>query len=249
MSDFNNINYVIEIREFAAALRKVDSTRATAEALETVLTFFQNLWRTDGSVYTRRGIPIPLPKQRGLQPRGCIVGYSEINFLFKLGESFELDKIPERSEFQVKVEGHLEAENDFITLQDHWRVDSHCFPPEPMPKEPHPYIHFQRGGHALDDFAAQAGFTPSSDMALKSPCFASMQSPGPRVPFLPHCPILAIDFVIGQHDGDLWNRLRAIPDYHSVIKRSQNRLWKPFLEALTTQSSVAKKWIGPAFIG
>ncbi|MFG6666049.1 hypothetical protein ACGK9R_02970 [Halomonas sp. HNIBRBA4712] len=228
MSDFNDVNYIIEIREFAMALRKIDSTRPTAEALETVLSFFHGLWRTSNRIYTQRGISIPIPKPRGLQPRGCIVEYSEINFNFKLGESFELDKIPELSEFQVKVEGYLETENDFITLQDHWRVDSHCFPPEPMPKEPHPYIHFQRGGHAQDEFAAQIGYTPNDKLELKTPCYALMQTPGPRIPFLPHCPILAIDFVIGQHDGDLWKRLRAIPDYHSVIKRSQNRLWRPF---------------------
>jgi hypothetical protein len=130
-------------------------------------------------------------------------------------------------------------------LEDHWRVDTHledifkC-------KEPHARVHFQRGGHAQDGFTGRPRAIPGDDLP-KHPngqWISLLQSSGPRVPFLPVCPIIAIDYVIGQHDGLIHARLRADPDYAGIVARAQSRLWNPFFEGLAASPANVKAWLG-----
>jgi hypothetical protein len=55
--------------------------------------------------------------------------------------------------------------------------------------------------------------------------------------------MLAIDFVIGQHDGDVWDRLRGLAEYRSIIKHAQDRLWIPFFDALALDG-FRRRWLG-----
>jgi hypothetical protein len=61
------------------------------------------------------------------------------------------------------------------------------------------------------------------------------------------CPILAIDFAISQHDGGVWRRLRAVPEYLGIVEKAQLRLWTPFFDALTSRQG-RRRWIGPLII-
>lgn len=230
-------------------LERCSATERTASDLQAVLAFFRRSWKAEKKVDTKGvGIYLPPPKVKGLFPRLSCIDEAAINFTFILGDKFDSDHLPKIADFQVKVTGSLTSDNCIVQLEDHWRVDSHDFP-NPPPREPHPYIHFQRGGHALEAFASQAYFVPGNDLPAMQKDFwkASMQSPGPRIPFPPHCPILAIDYVIGQHDGDVWNTLRSYPEYREVIRQSQVRLWNPFFDGLAKQS-VRERWMGPIFI-
>jgi hypothetical protein len=74
-----------------------------------------------------------------------------------------------------------------------------------------------------------------------------LQSPGPRIPLLPMCPILAIDFAIGQHDGLVWRRLRGVPEYLRIVQNAQMRLWAPFFDALSSPDT-RRRWVGPFLI-
>jgi hypothetical protein len=166
--------------------------------------------------------------------------------VFHLGDQIEIRKMPARAEFQVRVTGAASFRHCIVELEDHWRVDTHAFPEEPPPREPHPFIHFQRGGHAQDAFSGKPNFVPGHDLPAKQDDLwrSLLQSPSPRIPFPPLCPLLAIDFAIGQHDGTVWQQLRARPEYLTVIQSAQARLWDPFFSALA-EPTVRRRWIGP----
>ncbi|MES3676972.1 hypothetical protein QC589_13525 [Halomonas elongata] len=238
-----------DISEFSKALRTSQSTVKTADALSELSSYFNSTWRSSQKVKTAsRGVPIPPPKKKGLHPRGSDVEKAEINFFFELGDYFENDYMPYRSDFQVKVEGVLPLEDGFVFLEDHWRVDSHIFQDDPPPREPHPYFHFQRGGHAQEDLAQGDNFVPGSSLdKVPGDWCALMQGPCPRIPFPPHCPILAIDFAIGQHNGDVWRRLRGTPEYREIVKKAQDRLWTPFFDGLANRD-FREKWMGPVLL-
>lgn len=235
--------------EFATQLSQEVTTQPTANGLFTVLGHLTQTWSARREMTVSHGIPLPCPRKKGLHPHNSDVVDAEIRFAFELGRNWDVDHLPHRADFQVKVLGKLELNNCVIDLEDHWRVDSHTFPTDPPPHEPHPYFHFQRGGHAQDAFAAQAGFVPGSDLdnVVTTDWKGLLQTPGPRVPFAPHCPILAIDFSIGQHDGAVWRRLRALPEYRNIIGRAQERLWAPFFAGLT-DIKVRARWMGPVFV-
>ncbi|WP_146022609.1 MULTISPECIES: hypothetical protein [unclassified Pseudomonas] len=259
-------DFIGDIESLAEELYKIPETERTASALYGFTHYFRISWENHRTISTEgNGILIPPPRKKALFPRLSSAEEAEINFLFTLGEDFKNTSIPKRSDFQVKVDGFLDLGHSIVQLQDHWRVDSHDFdganhennvdadkidePDSSDPIEPHPYIHFQRGGHAQDSYASHAHFIPGDALPAKQDdCWVGlMQAPGPRIPFLPHCPILAIDYVIGQHDGLVWSRLRSLPGYRLIIQKSQARLWTPFFEALNRQD-IRERWIGPVFI-
>jgi hypothetical protein len=61
------------------------------------------------------------------------------------------------------------------------------------------------------------------------------------------CPILAIDFAIGEHNGLIWRRLRGTPEYANFIRHAQKRLWKPFFDALADEKQ-RRFWLGPVLL-
>lgn len=239
-----------DFEELANALYSLEETTRTADSLRLIAGYIGASWRTQGIAKSGpSGIDIPLPRKKALHPRLCNVQRATMHFEFELGGEFDEFRIPKRADFQICVDGFLEVKNSIVELQDHWRVDSHTFVNPEDAKEPHPYFHFQRGGHAQEAFANHESFVPGTSLPdnLQASWRGLMQSPGPRIPMIPHCPILAIDFAIGQHDGGVWHRLRNIQLYREIIKRAQERLWSPFFQALS-QPKLRDRYFGPVFI-
>jgi hypothetical protein len=237
-----------ELAALAAVLLKFEATERTGQTLIVIQGALENSWRQNRSMSCLdNGIPLPPPRAQGLHPAGCVVEEAEIRFHFVLGDDVSTSRLPARADFQVCVTGHADYGHCVVRLEDHWRVDTHVF--DGVPKEPHPFIHFQRGGHSQDGFAASDGFVPGPGLPGRPETFwlSLMQSPGPRVPFPPLCPILSIDFVIGQHDGTVWTQLRSNPEYDQIVRSAQARLWNPFFEGLAN-ADLRRRWLGPIVI-
>lgn len=234
-----------ELCNLARVLLRHAETERTGIALLGMEQAFSFDWKNRRLLTSNISFPIPPPRNKALHPHGCTVTDAELKFIFVLGNNIESVLIPEQSDFQVKVIGHAEYDVALVELEDHWRVDTHIHTDGPPPNEPHALVHFQRGGHAQDSFASGPNFLPGMNLpALKDGIWASLfQSPGPRVPFPPFCPILALDFTIGQHDGLLLNKLRSEPEYQEIIHRAQTRLWLPFFNGLAQQAN-RKRWLG-----
>lgn len=240
-----------ELKRLSEALAQVPATESTANSIYTGLGRFRHEWATKLQV---RGdaLSLPVPRNQGLHPTGCEIhaAYLDFQFEWKDGEF-----VPWRAEYQVRVEGWLAADDALFELQDHWRLDTDMYAPSRKnaededsnpSKEPHPLFHFQRGGHALNAFAA-TGFLPGAPCTVAGEWKGLMQSPGPRVPVLPLDPILAIDFCLSQNDGTTWQKLRNLPEYLSVIEDAQIRLWEPFFAKLGDQA-FRRSWFGPSLL-
>lgn len=253
-----------ELSIFADQLGKRRETERTAEALYALHEQFKRDWKTHRQLKTpRAGVPVPPPRNQGLHPAGCELSEAFVSFHFHIANDGLL--FPDRADFQVRVLGHLDLSGCLVELEDHWRIDTDIFakPKEAQkrskdiddsgaakpPKEPHPLFHFQRGGHAQDEFVQKAGFVPGRDLPARSADLwrGLLQSPGPRIPFPPMCPILAIDFAIGQHDGQVLRRLRDTPEYLGIVKKAQERLWEPFFQALAQPKS-RREWMGALLV-
>jgi hypothetical protein len=237
-----------ELAAFAEQLGKERPTERTAEFIRTFSAKFDHDWRVGKTLKSEvEGAPIPPPRNQGLHPTGCNVSEAYIQFEFHLGDIPEEagHVFPQRADFQVRVLGTLDLPSSIVELEDHWRVDTHLYVGEGEPREPHPYFHFQRGGYAQDRFAALDGFVPGKALPPREAesWRGLLQSPSPRIPLPPMCPILAIDFAIGQHDGLVWRHLRALPEYLRIVQNAQLRLWTPFFEALSSVKT-RKRWIG-----
>jgi hypothetical protein len=235
-----------QLERLAELLTKEAETELTANGLRAAMGTFNRAWRQDRAIRSGNGIQVPVPRNKALFPKSCVPLEAEMSFVFVLGDSIDTDLLPRQSDFQVCVRGAVSyprgAEFD---LEDHWRVDTHIFDGAAA-LEPHPKIHFQRGGHAQDDFAERPGFVPSDALPCNvDGCWRSLlQSPGPRIPFLPCCPIIAIDYVIGQHDGNVHQRLRNSPEYRWLIAQAQDRMWSPFFSELSRSLVFRRVWLG-----
>jgi hypothetical protein len=240
-----------ELERLGAALRMEPATAATADSIDSNLGRFRNQWTTKLQV---RGdaLSLPVPRNQAIHPTGCELHAAYLDFQFEWREG---EPMPWRAEYQVRVEGLLDAGGALFELQDHWRLDTDMYAPCRRPteesssnpsKEPHPLFHFQRGGHAQDAFAA-AGFLPGAPCTIEGIWKGLMQSPGPRVPMLPLDPVLAIDFCLSQNDGLIWRRLRNLPEYLSVIQEAQARLWLPFFERLQ-DPTFRRSWLGNSLL-
>lgn len=243
-------SYVDDIEEFIDALGACTPTEETADSLYRIFGHIRKSWREGYRANSgESGIVIPVPRLKAMHPRLCQLKGAELRFIFDLGQDFEKTFMPKRADFQVKVEGYLEAANSVVDLEDHWRVDSHDFPNIDKTREPHPYFHFQRGGHAQERFTDDFRFLPSKDMPDNEhgSWRGLMQSASPRIAMFPYCPILAIDFAISQHNGDVWRLLRGNATYADVVRRAQSRLWNPFFDALS-RPEIRRLWMGPVFL-
>jgi len=248
-------NLVSNLDDLAAILNREPNTERAAEYLYRFKGKFDHDWRRNQLLESPAdGIPLPPPRIHNLHPTGCTVTSTFLNFIFKAPER---SPFPERADFQVKVTGTLALRSErHIQLEDHWRVDTHHYHDQEqqgtsnLPREPHPFIHFQRGGHAQDEFASEEGFVPGPSLDEQEGCAVwrgLMQTPGPRIPTLPMCPLIAIDFTIAQNDGSIWHALRNVPEYSQLIGKAQKRLWSPIFEALTDIEH-QRRWIGTLLV-
>lgn len=239
-----------ELKRLGSALRREPDTQAAADFIAGGLGRFQHQWHTKLQVHAD-SLPLPLPRNQALHPTGCEIQAAYLSFQFEWRKE---DFIPWRSEYQVRVEGLLDAGEAIFELEDHWRLDTDMYAPsrrqaEDKPanpaKEPHPLFHFQRGGHAQDLFAT-TGFLPGK-CNIEGEWKGLMQYPGPRIPMLPLDPVLAIDFCISQNDGLSWRRLRNQPEYLSVVQDAQMRIWQPFFQKLQ-EPAFRRSWLGPSLL-
>lgn len=241
-----------QLRGFADELANQTETVGTASALRSFSAKFLSGWRDNGRIEAI-DIPIPVPRNQQLHPVGSWPVQAFLSFTFELGDCDP--GFPDRAEFQVRVESLYAIPNRAVHLEDHWRIDTDTFsnprsarPPGWKPsKEPHPYYHYQRGGHAQTNFASQPFFVPGPSLPPTQDWKGLAQAPGPRVAVPPMCPLLAIDYAIAEHDGLIWRRLRGRAAYAAYIRQAQERLWVPFFEALRDQAQ-RRFWFGPLIL-
>jgi hypothetical protein len=239
--------FLVELDGFAGQLLTLEETQLTAQALLAARVWFDHTWR-EGRLSSSDAIPVPTPRKKGLHPNNSELSSAEMSFQFELGEGIANSKLPAIAQFQVRVVGAAEFPNCIVELEDHWRVDTHNF--EGEPREPHPLFHFQRGGYAQDAWSGGAAFVPGAGLPNRADdgyWRSLMQSPSPRIPVPPLCPMLAIDYVIGQHDGDVWTQLHNKPEYRQLVASAQRRLWLPFFEALSS-AEMRARWLGSIWL-
>ncbi len=231
-----------ELSLLAASLQRVAETRETSQWLWSNSTRFTSEWKARGQV-TAREIPLPLPRRKGLIPSAGELEGVYLSFVFQCGEE---EHFPHRADFQILVRGSLVSSTAMFELEDHWRVDTHSEDSGAIgdvPHEVHPNFHFQRGGHALDHFAQHDTFLPGTSQKIVDEWRGALQCEWPRMPALPMDPIVGIDFCIGQANGAVWNRLRNVPEYFSLVEQAQTRVWHPFFNSLT-ERTFRKRWLG-----
>ena len=240
-----------ELERLAEALQREPSTQNTSDAIYTNLGRFKSDWASSLRLHGN-GLALPIPRNQGLHPVGCTLHSASLDFQYEWRDG---ELVPWRAEYQVRVEGLLDAGGALFELQDHWRLDTDMYAParrvtdgaEQNPsKEPHPLFHFQRGGHALEAFASSE-FLPGAPCTIQGEWKGLLQSPGPRVPVLPLDPILAIDFCLSQNDGTVWRRLRNAPEYLTIVEVAQRRLWEPFFASLQ-DPAFRRTWFGPSLL-
>lgn len=181
-----------QLNNLARVFQSEAATARTAEHLRTESRKYQQSWKEKSEVRTE-GLPLPVPRNQGLHPVGCDPVEAALDFQFGPVND---EGLPTRAEYQVRVDALLEAGENTMILQDHWRIDTDRYPggasrtpaneegrgsdEQPIeqaqgpkagsqgktPKEPHPFYHFQRGGYGLDEFARLDGFIPSASTPL-----------------------------------------------------------------------------------
>jgi hypothetical protein len=240
-----------ELERLAETLQREPATIETSNSVYTNLGRIRSDWSSTQQI---RGdaLSLPLPRNQGLHPTGCVLHSAYLDFQYEWRDG---EVLPWRAEYQIRVEGLLDAGDALFELQDHWRLDTDMYAPSRRQgdeaqlnpsREPHPLFHFQRGGHAQREFAA-SGFLPGNACSLQGEWKGLLQSPGPRLPVLPLDPILALDFCLSQNDGVIWRRLQNLPEYLAIIENSQRRLWIPFLTSLQ-EPAFRRAWFGPSLL-
>ncbi len=240
--------YPDEMVAFADELGSQPETEKAGEQITSESSRFAQTWAASRTLSTSSlGIELPVPR-RGLSPVGCNVERAWVTFYFRPDENEA--GFPQQADFQMRVRGALVGNGFAVELEDHWRVDTHLYnivpqPGQPPPNEPHAKFHFQRGGNAQDAFTGQPGYVPGIDLPARQDDTwkALMSGDAPRVPHLPMCPIVAIDYALGQNDGTILRRLRSRPEYAAIVRSCQERLWVPFMESLGNPVN-RRRWLG-----
>lgn len=240
-----------ELDALAKALRGFDECAEASRALTNSFGRFNHDWRARKAVKSEdAGIPLPPVRDQGLHPRNSRVVTATLSFDFELGAPPDADRwqCPKKAAFEVCIRGELDTGRSVTSLEDHWRVDTDAYADDPKPgREPHPLVHFQRGGLRLEQFSADPGFVPGAHLPEPTSEVGvwrgAMQCPGPRIPLPPMCPLLAIDFSISQLNGVIWRKLRGKREYQSLVAQAQARLWLPYFHSLS-DASFQKRHIG-----
>lgn len=123
--------------------------------------------------------------------------------------------------FQLFITGIIkndtEKSQEFFNI---WRLDRHISGGG-VPKFDHPFYHFQNGGDELEHLS-------TGQVVLTA---------APRIPHPPLDLFLAIHFVISnfysRKDYDFVNELFNDEEYQLIIKRAQQRMWKPYFSAFS----------------
>ncbi len=103
-----------------------------------------------------------------------------------------------------------------------WHFDRHAYPP--ANNSPcHPTYHFQFGGRGLKDVADKI----DGIIVLDTPRYFAP----------PMDPILAVDFLLSHFNGSMWHSLQNDVRYIGIVRRAQERLWKPYFDQISNDLS------------
>jgi hypothetical protein len=117
-----------------------------------------------------------------------------------------------------------------------WHFDRHIFEEGDESNDAHPLFHFQHGGHEMKELADSLGKV--------------LLLPAPRMASPPMEAVLCIDFLLSNFAGGEWKALRDDATYLRLLQEAQVRLWKPYVERLSswwsggqgTKDSILKLW-------
>lgn len=121
----------------------------------------------------------------------------------------------------------LKIENEDRTNMCSWHFDRHIFDKGDVATDAHPLYHFQHGGNQMHELSESLGRV--------------LLLPAPRVASPPMEAVLCIDFVLSNFAGNEWKILRDDRTYEKLLQEAQLRLWKPYVERLTSWWSGAQK--------
>lgn len=126
---------------------------------------------------------------------------------------------------EIILNGETQQDDKKVSLQSCWYMDRYDSTSDRVSedgaiviKSPvHPHYHFQFGG---------------INMKSINPGRMIVASP-PRIAHPPMDALLTTDFVISNYFSSKWLRLRSESnEYLSLIRKSQRRLWRPYVDAL-----------------
>ena len=102
-----------------------------------------------------------------------------------------------------------------------WHFDRHGYATT-APSPCHPRFHFQFGGFELKEFADKV----DGILVLDTPRHFAP----------PLDPILAADVLVSHFNGPAWHVCRDNdPRYVAIVRRAQQRLWKPYFEKISNE--------------
>ena len=130
----------------------------------------------------------------------------------------QVSKFIENFLFELNIDAYaLENGLDGKPYKNCWHLDKHIL--STAPKYTHPTYHFHFGGNYLNGL-------DTGEISIFS---------FPRLPHPPMDIFLGFHFIISNFysskEYSFVNELKGNEDYKSIIKRAQERLWKPYFKA------------------
>lgn len=176
--------------------------------------------------YQIDGLKINLEDQRHLRPRSTVMqgarGVLAITVHEyvpqnenEIGDSYALLR-------QFNTDFYVDAvqiiEDREHPLRAAWHLDTHLYSTT-VSRSSHPRFHIQIGGERLDEI----------DDRIRG----VLVPEAPRIPCAPFEAILAVDFVLSQYCGEMWDLLREDrPSYTRLRKVPMQRFWSPYFRTL-----------------
>lgn len=148
-----------------------------------------------------------------------------VEFSLRVRGNFGHDETDQFTELAIDLEKYIEVENG-AELKTAWHFDKHIGVEGEAIGEVHPLYHLQFGGNKLTECHENLGSMFLSD--------------APRLMYPPMDGILAIDFILSNYAGLVWNDLRVDGEYINLVKPAYDSLWKPYFE------SIASSWANPS---
>jgi len=140
--------------------------------------------------------------------------------------------------FDMEIEGSRSNEHsqDIDSLYACWHLDKHInTSADGKTKYLHPLYHLAFGG---------------SKMEARGNVFGnSLILPSPRFCYPPMDAVLGINFIIRNYlHKDKIEKITADPEYYQILKRSQERLWRPFFSSLYSYWNIGEFVVTPDFV-
>lgn len=170
--------------------------------------------------------PIDLKDNQGIRhthPQSIETIEVELHVCLK-GECLQVDNLNDPfTELVVELEirGYSDDATEYFSA---WHLDRQIGAelPNQINHAVHPIYHFQYGGDRVWN-------KPDKSYGLH------LLLETPRFPHPPLDAVLAVDFVLSNYFGDIWNELRQDDAYQELIVSAQSMCWRPYAVAATSQ--------------